>query len=122
MTPIPDFDHLPLPAVSHRIRALDLAQLDELMEHEQAHGNRLPVLEVMRSRRRELEEGATPVGRRPGRRAPGDRRDRARLPGRPVLGRRAGAAGPPRPAPGDLGRLRAPRRQETTGRSGVETS
>ena len=62
MTPIPDFDHLPLPAVSHRIRALDLAQLDELMEHEQAHGNRLPVLEVMRSRRRELEEGATPSG------------------------------------------------------------
>jgi hypothetical protein len=60
MTPIPDFDHLPLPAVSHRIRALDLAQLDELMEHEQAHGNRLPVLEVMRSRRRELEDGATP--------------------------------------------------------------
>src|SRR6478735_7478644 len=62
MTPIPDFDHLPLPAVSHRIRALDLAQLDELMEHEQAHGNRLPVLEVMRSRRRELEEGATRSG------------------------------------------------------------
>jgi hypothetical protein len=62
MTPIPDFDHLPLPAVTHRIRALDLTQLDELMEHEQTHGNRLPVLEVMRSRRRELEDGATPSG------------------------------------------------------------
>lgn len=62
MTPIPDFDHLPLAAVAQRIRALDLDQLDALTEHEQAHGDRLPVLEVLRSRRRELENGATPTG------------------------------------------------------------
>ncbi|NMO93311.1 hypothetical protein [Actinomycetospora sp. TBRC 11914] len=62
MTPIPDFDHLPLPAVAQRIRSLDLAGLDELIEHEQAHGDRLPVLEVLRTRRQELEDGATPSG------------------------------------------------------------
>lgn len=58
--PIPDFDHLPLGSVADRIRALDPDQLDQLIAHEQAQGNRLPVLEVMRSRRQQLTEGATP--------------------------------------------------------------
>lgn len=58
--PIPDFDHLPLGSVADRIRALDEDQLDELISYERAHGDRLPVLEVMRSRRRQLDDGATP--------------------------------------------------------------
>ena len=58
--PIPDFDHLPLGSVADRIRALDLDQLDELIAHEHAHGDRLPVLEIMRSRREQLEQGAEP--------------------------------------------------------------
>lgn len=58
--PIPNFDHLPLGSVADRIRALDENQLDQLISHEQAQGNRLPVLEVMRSRRGQLIEGATP--------------------------------------------------------------
>ncbi|MEJ2868598.1 hypothetical protein WCD74_12560 [Actinomycetospora sp. OC33-EN08] len=58
--PIPDFDHLPLGSVADRIRALDLDQLDQLIAHEQSMGNRLPVLEVMRARREQLEQGAEP--------------------------------------------------------------
>ena len=60
--PIPDFDHLPLPALGHRIRTLDLAGLDTLIEHETAHGNRLPVLTQLRARRDELAAGAEPSG------------------------------------------------------------
>ena len=58
--PIPDFDHLPLGSVADRIRALDPDQLEQLIAHEEGQGNRLPVLEVMRSRRRQLADGATP--------------------------------------------------------------
>ncbi|HEY2220771.1 hypothetical protein [Actinomycetospora sp.] len=58
--PIPGFDHLPLGSVADRIRALDEDQLEQLIEHEQGQANRLPVLEVMRSRRQQLRDGATP--------------------------------------------------------------
>ena len=60
--PIPEFDHLPLGSVADRIRALDADQLDQLIAHEQAQGNRLPVLEIMRSRREQLADGAVPSG------------------------------------------------------------
>jgi hypothetical protein len=60
--PVPDFDHLPLPSVTHRIRSLDRDQVEQLIEHEERHGARLPVLEVLRTRRDELAAGATPSG------------------------------------------------------------
>jgi hypothetical protein len=58
--PIPDFDHMPLPALTHRIRSLDLEQLDTLIAHEEGQGNRLPVLEVLRTRRADVAAGAQP--------------------------------------------------------------
>lgn len=58
--PIPGFDHLPLGSVADRIRALDEDQLQELIDHEEGQGNRLPVLEVLRSRREQLRDGARP--------------------------------------------------------------
>jgi hypothetical protein len=60
--PIPDFDHLTVATVTHRIRSLDPAAVEELLEHEQAHSSRMPVLEVLRTRLQQLQEGAEPSG------------------------------------------------------------
>ncbi|GGB92192.1 hypothetical protein [Cellulomonas carbonis] len=56
--PIPDFDHLSVTALGHRIRSLDVGQIDSLLEFERAHGNRLPVVQVLQMRRRAVAEGA----------------------------------------------------------------
>lgn len=58
--PLPEYDELPLAALHHRIRSLDPEQLDQLMSYELRHANRLPVLELMRVRKRQLQEGAEP--------------------------------------------------------------
>lgn len=58
--PLPDYDQLPLSEIRHRIRMLDEDQLRGLFEHETEHGNRIPVLEVLHARLRELTHGATP--------------------------------------------------------------
>jgi hypothetical protein len=58
--PIPDYDQLPLTELRHRIRALEEGQLRSLFEHEEAHGNRIPVLELLHARIRELTHGAEP--------------------------------------------------------------
>ena len=58
--PIPDYDQLPLTDVRHRIRSLDEPQLRALFDHETAHGNRIPVLEVLHARLKELTHGAEP--------------------------------------------------------------
>lgn len=58
--PIPDYDQLALTDLQHRVRALDEDQLRTLMEHETAHGNRIPVLEVLHGRLTELHRGAQP--------------------------------------------------------------
>jgi hypothetical protein len=58
--PLPDYDQLPLTELRHRIRALDEGQLRSLFEHEEAHGNRIPVLELLHARIRELTHGAEP--------------------------------------------------------------
>jgi hypothetical protein len=60
--PLPDFDHLPLGDVASRIRSLDLAQVNSLIQFELAHAARVPVLQVLGSRREELEAGAVPSG------------------------------------------------------------
>ncbi|MGV0790823.1 hypothetical protein [Mycolicibacterium sp. XJ1819] len=60
--PIPDYDQLPLTDLRHRIRSLDEAQLQRVFEHETAHGNRIPVLEVVHARLRDLRHGAEPSG------------------------------------------------------------
>ncbi|MGV0646655.1 hypothetical protein [Mycolicibacterium sp. XJ879] len=58
--PLTDYDQLPLTELRHRIRALDEPQLRTLFEHETEHGNRIPVLELMNARLRELTHGAEP--------------------------------------------------------------
>jgi hypothetical protein len=63
--PLPDYDHLPTGSLGQRIRALDAAQLEQLIDYENRHGQRLPVLQVMRTRLAELEAGAEPSGGSP---------------------------------------------------------
>jgi hypothetical protein len=60
--PLPDYDHLPLEGLTSRIRTLDAAGLETLLEYERAHGNRLPVVTVMENRLSSLRDGAQPSG------------------------------------------------------------
>lgn len=60
--PIPDFDELPLTSVQHQIRALERDDVHTLLEHEHAHGNRTPVLELLRTRLDQLAQGAETSG------------------------------------------------------------
>jgi hypothetical protein len=63
--PLPDYDHLPLGSLQHRIRTLDEAALRGVLAYEEAHGHRLPVLQVLRNRLEELDQGAQPSGGSP---------------------------------------------------------
>lgn len=65
--PLPDYDQLSLADLRHRVRSLDEAQLRAVIDHERAHGNRTPVLELLGTRLDELTGGAEP--------APGDPRE-----------------------------------------------
>jgi hypothetical protein len=58
--PLPDYDQLPATELRHRIRALDEDQLRTLFDHENAHGNRIPVLELLHARLKEIHDGAEP--------------------------------------------------------------
>ncbi|OLT45400.1 hypothetical protein BJF85_19230 [Saccharomonospora sp. CUA-673] len=60
--PLPDYDELPITALQHRIRSLPAEDLRTLLEHEEAHANRVPVLELLRARQQDLAEGAEPSG------------------------------------------------------------
>ncbi|MFI9407236.1 hypothetical protein [Nocardia sp. NPDC052316] len=62
--PLPDYDQLALGDIRHRARSLDESRLRALIEHERAHGARVPVLELLQARLTELANGAEP--------APGD--------------------------------------------------
>ncbi len=56
--PIPDYDHLPVGDLGHRIRSLTADDLGALLAYEQAHGNRLPVVQVLQTRLEEVRGGA----------------------------------------------------------------
>src|SRR4051812_6978712 len=58
--PLPDYDQLSLGDVQHRIRSLDADQLAAVTVYECGHAARVPVLEILEARRRELEGGAQP--------------------------------------------------------------
>ncbi|MFW3172709.1 hypothetical protein [Geodermatophilus sp. CPCC 206100] len=60
--PLPDYDHLPVHGLASRIRTLDAAGLETLLEYERAHANRLQVVTIMENRLRSLHEGAQPSG------------------------------------------------------------
>jgi hypothetical protein len=68
--PLPDYDQMALGDLRHRIRSLDAEQLEAVMVHEAGHAARVPVLELLEARQRELEAGAQPSGGDP-QRAPG---------------------------------------------------
>jgi hypothetical protein len=68
--PLPDYDHLPIGGLTSRIRTLDEAGVQTLLEYERAHGNRLPVVEVLQNRLTALKEGAQPSGGNPNEVAP----------------------------------------------------
>jgi hypothetical protein len=59
--PLPDYDHLPVGSVESRIRTLDAAGVEDLLNYERAHGNRLPVVQVLERRLDELRAGAAPT-------------------------------------------------------------
>lgn len=64
--PLPDYDQMSLGDLQHRIRTLDAAQLETVLLHECAHAARVPVLELLEARQRELDGGASPSGGDPG--------------------------------------------------------
>jgi hypothetical protein len=63
--PLPDFDHLPLGTLRDRIRSLDADSLQILADYERAHGDRLPVMEVLRQRLDAVRSGAQLSGGSP---------------------------------------------------------
>jgi hypothetical protein len=52
--PIPDYDHLPVGSLTHRIRSLDAGGLATLLDYERAHGDRRPVVQLVGARNRAL--------------------------------------------------------------------
>jgi hypothetical protein len=60
--PLPDYDHLPIGGLASRIRTLDAAGVQTLLDYEQSHGNRLQVVQILRNRLNALQSGAQPSG------------------------------------------------------------
>ncbi|MDT0302545.1 hypothetical protein [Streptomonospora wellingtoniae] len=60
--PIAGYEGLPVGTLQHRVRALTQEQMRDLIGYEAAHADRPQVLEILRSRLRELENGAEPTG------------------------------------------------------------
>lgn len=60
--PLPDYDHVPLGHLPARIAPLDAEQVQQLIDYETGHGNRLPVHAVLTHRLQALQNGTTPSG------------------------------------------------------------
>lgn len=60
--PLPDYDHLPVGVLASKITGLDGTGLQRLLDYERAHGNRLPVVQVLENRLEALRQGAEPSG------------------------------------------------------------
>ncbi len=56
--PLPDYDHLPVGSLQGRIRSLDADALAALLAYERAHGDRLPVVQVLETRLEAVRHGA----------------------------------------------------------------
>jgi hypothetical protein len=65
--PIADYDQLAIGDLQHRIRSLDEDSLRTVLVHECGHAARVPVLEILEARLRELEAGAQPSSGDPSR-------------------------------------------------------
>lgn len=60
--PLPDYDHIPNGTLPTRITGLDESQVEQLLTYERAHGDRLPVVQVLERRLEALRNGAEPSG------------------------------------------------------------
>ncbi|WP_210479543.1 hypothetical protein [Naasia sp. SYSU D00948] len=60
--PLPDYDHLPVGSLASHLSALTEDDVARLFDYERAHGNRLPVLQVLEHRLNALRAGAEPSG------------------------------------------------------------
>jgi hypothetical protein len=60
--PLPDYDHLPLGSIEPRIRQLAADGVQQLLDYEKAHGDRLPVVNLLSRRLEALRNGAEPTG------------------------------------------------------------
>lgn len=60
--PLPDYDHLPVGTLPSRISGLAEADVAQLVAYEKAHGNRLPILQVLERRLQDLQSGTEPSG------------------------------------------------------------
>ncbi|MDR7300064.1 hypothetical protein [Haloactinomyces albus] len=58
--PLPDYDHLPVGSLQHRIRSLNAGELQQVIDYESEHNDRTHVMEILRHRMDELNNGATP--------------------------------------------------------------
>jgi hypothetical protein len=67
--PLPDYDQMTLGDLQHRARSLNESELETILNYEAGHAARVPVLEILEARQRELQAGAEPSSGDP-RRAP----------------------------------------------------
>lgn len=63
--PLPDYDHLPLATLTHRVRTLDADGVAAVLVYEREHGRRQPVITMLEKRLEQLHEGAEPSGGSP---------------------------------------------------------
>jgi hypothetical protein len=68
--PIDDYDGLQVGSLISRIRTLDSAGLQTLLDYEKKHANRIQVVSAMRARLASLQDGAQPSGGDPKAAAP----------------------------------------------------
>src|SRR5699024_6096001 len=61
--PIADYEGLPISTLQHRVRSLDAEQMRTLIAYEESHADRTGVLEILKNRLQQLEEGARPPER-----------------------------------------------------------
>ena len=60
--PLADYDHIPSGTLPSRISGLDEGGVGQLLSYERAHGNRLPVVQILEHRLEALKGGAQPSG------------------------------------------------------------
>ena len=58
---VPDYDHMPVGALHHRIRSLDGAELHALRDYEATHAARPGVLTMIDKRLKQLARGPSTV-------------------------------------------------------------
>lgn len=60
--PIIDYDNIPVGSLQHRIRSLSTGEVEQLLDYERTHNDRVQVRELLRNRLDELRAGAQPSG------------------------------------------------------------